>query len=162
MTLNAASATVRGFETEGTWRVIEGGNLEYSLALLHAKYDDYLPLGAGGPSYAGYSLDRSPKTAFRVGYGQDFAVSSGKVKTTIATKYSSAYTVTDFNIPMPYTQKAFWRTDASLGYHAAGDRWNAQAYIENIENKRQLGVISFGSFTMGEPRQYGVRAHIEF
>jgi iron complex outermembrane receptor protein len=162
VTLNAASATIRGFETEGNWRVIEGGSLDYSLALLHAKYDNYLPLGAGGPSYAGYTLDRSPKAAFRVGYTQDFPVFTGKVRTNIATKYSSSYTVTDFNIPMPYEQNAFWRTDASVAYHSAGERWSVQAYVQNIENKRQLGVISFSSFTMSEPRLFGVRGHVEF
>lgn len=162
VTLNAASATIRGFEAEGNWRVIEGGSLDYSLALLHAKYDDYLPLGAGGPSYAGHSLDRSPKTAFRVGYTQDFPLASGKVRANVATKYSSSYTVTDFNIPMPYEQDAFWRTDASVAYHAAADRWSVQMYVQNIEDKRQLGVISFSSFTLSEPRVFGVRGHVEF
>jgi iron complex outermembrane receptor protein len=97
-----------------------------------------------------------------VGYTQDFPVFTGKVRTNIATRYSASYTVTDFNIPMQYEQNAFWRTDASVAYHSAGERWNVQAYVQNIEDKRQLGVISFSNFTLSEPRLFGIRGHVEF
>lgn len=163
VTLNAAKAKVWGLEGEGRLKVIKGGAFDFNATYLDATYDRYLPLGGGGPSYAGFALDRSPKFAFRVGYTQDFSLpNGGRISANAATKYSSSYVVTDFNIPFQFKQNAYWRTDLSLGYFAPGERWYVQAFARNLEDKRTLGVINFSSFTLGEPRQFGVRAGFNF
>jgi len=163
VTLNAAKAKVWGLEVEGRLRPIKGGALDFNATYLNATYDRYLPLGTGGPSYAGFALDRSPKFAFRVGYTQDFGLANGgRISANAATKYSSSYVVTDFNVPFQFRQGAYWRTDLSLGYFAPGEKWYLQAFARNLENTRTLGVINFSSLTLGEPRQYGVRAGFTF
>jgi iron complex outermembrane receptor protein len=163
VTLNAAKATVKGFELEGNARVLRNGTVDFNFALLEAQYDRYLPLGPGGPNFAGRDLDRAPKSSFRIGYTQDFPLADGgRVSASISTKHSSSYAVTDFNVPFQYRQEAIWRTDLRLAYHAPGDRWYLQAFARNLENNNTLGTISFGSFTLNEPRLYGVRGGVTF
>jgi iron complex outermembrane recepter protein len=160
-TLNAAKATVKGIEAEGNWRVTEADVLDLSFSYLKARYDEYLPQGAAGPSYAGQSLDRSPKGSARLAYSRDFNTSVGKVTAGIATKYSTAYVVSDFNIPTQYAQESFWRTDIHLTY-APNNTWYAQLYGRNLENKRQLAINQFGTFTITDPRQFGIRGLYRF
>lgn len=162
LTLNAAKATLNGLEVEGAFYVTQDGRLEFSGAYLDAKYDQYLPLGAGGPSYAGVHLDRSPKGTARIGYTHDFPVAAGRISAGFATKYSSAYTVSDFNVPRQFVQEAYWRTDAQIGYYAPKDRWYVQAFVRNIENKRQLGQYQFDTLTITDPRQFGIRGQVKF
>jgi iron complex outermembrane receptor protein len=162
ITLNAAKAKIRGLEAEGKLVPVKDGSLDFNVAYLDAKYDKYLPLGAAGPDYAGKRLDRAPPFSFRLGYTQDFLLSRGRISASLSTKYSSSYKVTDFNLPLQFVQKAFWRTDASLGYFAPDERWFVQGFVRNLENKSTLGTISFSSFTLDEPRLYGVRAGFNF
>lgn len=163
LTLNAARATVKGAEVESSVRVGRRGRLEFSAALLDAAYDEYFPLGPTGPSFAGRRLDRSPEFTARVAYSHDFMLGDGsKIAVNGSTRYSSSYFVSNFNVPLQYTQEAFWRTDASIGYHAADDGWYVQAFARNLEDNNTISIFAMGSLAMGEPRLYGVRAGFRF
>jgi iron complex outermembrane receptor protein len=159
VTSNAGVSNVKGFELEGSWKALRDTTLNYSIAVLDAKYDEYLPKGAGGPSYAGLSLDRSPKLSGRIGIQQNFPLSNGgRISATAAVKYSGSYMVSDFSGPIQYRQKSYTRTDVTLGYHSPDGNWFVQAFGRNLENERQLGLVEFGAFTLSEPAQYGIRA----
>lgn len=163
VTLNAAKATIKGAEIEGRFDVIDNGAADFSIAVLDGAYDRYLPSGSGGPDYAGKSLDRSPKTSFRIGYTHTFPIGqAGSIRANVATKYSSEYFVTDFNIPSQYRQSAYWRSDASFGYFRSDDQWYLQAFVRNIENENTLGVVNFSSMTQNEPRLYGIRGGVHY
>jgi iron complex outermembrane receptor protein len=162
LTLNAGRAAVNGIEAEGKWKASEVDTIDFSVSLSNAQYKQYLPQGAGGPSWEGKSLDRSPKASGRIGYSHDFVTNGGKFTAGIATKYSGSYVLSDFNIPTQYTQKSFWRTDLSLAYRPMNEKWNIQMYVKNVENKRQLAINQFGTMTLTDPRTFGVRAQYHF
>lgn len=159
VTSNAGVSNVSGFELEGSWKATRDTTLNYSIAVLNAKYDEYLPKGAGGPSYAGMRLDRSPKLSGRIGIQHNFPLSNGgRISATAAVKYSDSYVVSDLSVPIQYRQKSYTRSDVTLGYHAPGGNWFVQAFGRNLENERQLGLVEFGAFTLSDPAQYGIRA----
>lgn len=163
VTSNAGKSKVTGFELEGNWRVLRDTTLNYNIAVLNAKYDEYLPQGVGGPNYADKFLDRSPKLSGRIGIQQNFPLENGgRISATAAVKYSDAYMVSDFAVPIQYRQPSYTRTDVTLGYHAPGGNWFVQAFGRNLENKRQLGLVEFGAFSLSEPAQYGIRAGVYY
>jgi iron complex outermembrane receptor protein len=163
VTSNAGKSNVSGFELEGSWKALPDTTVNYSLAILNAKYDEYLPQGVGGADYAGRRLDRSPKVSGRIGVSQNFPLENGgRITGTAAVKYSDSYMVSDFGVPIQYKQPSYTRTDVTLGYYAPGGTWYVQAYGRNLENKRLLGLVEFGSFSLSEPRQFGIRAGYYF
>lgn len=158
VTSNAGVSKVSGFELEGNWRVLPQTTLNYNVSVLNAKYDEYLPKGQGGPSYAGLRLDRSPKLSGRLGIQHNIPLENGgRISATAAVKYSDSYMISDFGVPIQYRQKSYTRSDVTLGYDAPGGKWFVQAFGRNLENKRQLGLVEFGAFTLSEPATYGVR-----
>ncbi|SLK09132.1 TonB-dependent receptor [Novosphingobium mathurense] len=164
VTLNVPKADVKGIEFEGNWRVGSGTKIDFSAAYLDATFGDFFPLeGNTLVNFNGQELDRSPKFTGRVGLTQDFFLSSGgRISGTAALKYSSSYLVTDGNTATRIEQDSYTRTDVTLGYFAPDDRWYIQAFGRNLENKRLLGVFELASFTLTDPRQYGVRAGFKF
>ena len=164
VTLNVPKAKVKGIELEGNYRVGSGTKIDYSLAYLDATYGDFRPLESDPTiNFKGTPLDRSPKWTGRIGVTQDFPLANGgRVSGSAALKFSSSYVVTDNNTANQIKQGSYTRTDLQLGYFAPEDRWYVQAYAKNLENKRLLGVYELQSFTLSDPRQYGVRAGFKF
>jgi iron complex outermembrane receptor protein len=62
----------------------------------------------------------------------------------------------DFGVQPSYTM-----VDASLGYHAADDRWYAEAFVTNATDESVKTEAFYGqpvtSYKWGEPQEYGVR-----
>lgn len=164
VTLNVPSASVKGVELEGNYRIGSNTKLDYSMSVLDATYNDFFPLqGNTTLNLKGTPLDRSPKFTGRVGLTQDvLLVGGGRISGNVGFKWSSSYVVTDFNTATQIVQKSYTRTDVTLGYFAPDDRWFIQAYGRNLENKRLLGVFELASFTLSDPQQYGIRAGIKF
>lgn len=164
VTLNVPSASVKGIELEGNYRIGANTKIDYSMSVLDATYGDFFPLqGNTTLNLKGTPLDRSPKFTGRIGLTQDIPLGNGgRISGNVGFKWSSSYVVTDFNTATQIVQKPYTRTDVSLGYFAPDDRWFVQAYGRNLENKRLLGVFELASFTLSDPLQYGVRAGVKF
>ena len=62
----------------------------------------------------------------------------------------------DFGVQPSYTM-----VDASLGYHAADDRWYAEAFVTNATDESVKTEAFYGqpvtSYKWGEPQEYGIR-----
>ena len=67
-------------------------------------------------------------------------------------------------------QEAFHKTDAKLIWTSPDDRWQAEAFVENIEDEAVIENILVGSNFFGsplqawygQPRFYGVRARYRY
>ena len=164
VTLNVPSASVKGIELEGYYRLGNNTKFDYSMSILDATYGNFFPLeGNTVLNLKGTPLDRSPDFTGRIGLTQDIPLANGgRISGNVGFKWSSSYVVTDFNTANQIVQKSYTRTDISLGYFAPDDRWFIQAYGRNLENKRLLGNFELGSFTLTDPMQYGVRAGVKF
>jgi iron complex outermembrane receptor protein len=169
VTLNAAKAAVKGFELEGRAATSTNGRLNFAIGLLSAKYTEYI--APNGQDLSGQPLDRAPKATVVLGYTHNFDLGSGaRIVAYAGTHYSSSYVLSDTGTqtqaPRFFTQPSETKTDATVTYESADDRWNLQAYVKNIENKRTLAAIfnlngqNFGTFS--EPRTYGIRGTIRF
>lgn len=164
VTQNIPSASIKGLEFDGWLRLGAGTKIDYSLAYLDAKYNDFFPLqGNTAINFRGTPLDRSPKWTGRVALTQDYDLANGgRISGTAALKFSSSYVVTDGNTATQIVQDKYTRTDLTLGYFAPGDAWFIQAYGRNLEDNRLLGLFELGAFTLTSPREYGVRAGFKF
>jgi iron complex outermembrane receptor protein len=132
-------------------------------SLLSAKYRDYLPLGAGGPNYAGRPLDRTPKASVTGSYTYTLPLASaGSLELNLRSKWSAAYYLGSVSTTQRFRQKAYTRTEIAATYNAPGDRWYLQGYARNLENNVQLTAVTNIAGTLAvvpsDPRTYGVRA----
>jgi len=164
VTLNVPSASVKGVELEGYYRLGDNTKLDYSMSILDATYGNFFPLqGNTTLNLKGTPLDRSPDFTGRFGLTQDIPLANGgRISGNVGFKWSGSYVVTDFNTATQIVQKSYTRTDLSLGYFAPDESWFVQAYARNLENKRLLGNFELASFTLTDPRQYGIRAGVKF
>lgn len=164
-TTNAAKATVDGLELEANIAFSRRHRLDFTAAYLDATYDEYFPLGAGTPpDYAGRDLDRSPKVTLSGAYTFSHPLGNGaQLSATLRERWSDSYVVTAFATPAQFTQPSYHKTDVTLTYTAADERWYAQAFGKNLEDEVLVtGVDSFANVTPGDPRTYGVRAGVKF
>lgn len=129
---------------------------------------------AAGPTFttdfSGKSLDRVPATVLSAGFTHHWTLRNGAgLQWHAATRYSSAYFVTDFWAAQQYQQQPFSRSDADLGYASRSGKFTTQIFVRNIENKEQItggaqnyvpGVRYSASGFVSEPRFWGVRASL--
>jgi iron complex outermembrane receptor protein len=169
VTLNAGKASVKGVEVEGRAAVSAAGRVNFAIGLLSAKYKQYT--SPSGQNLSGKSLDRAPKATVTLGYTHSWELPSGASLSAYAgMRYSTSYVLSDTGTPAQapifYTQPSFTRSDLTVTYSSADDRWSAQAFVKNLENKGQLtGLFTNGGSSyanLSEPRTVGVRASVKF
>ncbi len=169
VTLNAGKASVKGVELEGRAAIGAAGRVNFALGLLSAKYKQYT--SPSGQSLSGQSLDRAPKATLTLGYTHNWDLSTGASLTAYAgVRYSTAYYLSDTGTPTQaplfFAQPSFTKSDLTLTYSSADDRWSVQAFVKNIENKGQLASLftNGGSSyaTLTEPRTAGIRGSFKF
>jgi iron complex outermembrane receptor protein len=166
-TLNAAKASVSGAEIEGKYLVSSDDKITFSATYLDAHFKSYHPTAT--IDWAGYRLDKSPKTTLALGYSHSMPLDGGAaLSTTISTRYSASYVISDYGNGVQFTQGAYHMSDASVMYAPAGDKWELQGYVRNMENKTIMTnySASFAGFPatvgLGTPRTAGVRLNAYF
>lgn len=169
VTVNAGQASVSGVELEGRAKVGEAGRVNFAIGLLSAKYKQYT--APNGQDLAGQSLDRAPDTTITLGYTHNWDLSSGaRLSAYAGTRYSTSYVLSDTGTqtqaPRFYTQESFTRSDVTLNYSSVDDRWSAEAFVKNIEDKGQVASLftNGGSSyaTLTDPRTVGIRGTFKF
>ncbi len=197
VTLNAKKAQVYGLEFESNLVVTENDRLDATLGWLHAEYKDFLlPLGdsfsnnnanatvaacfksnfsSAAPRAADFSgcrMARTPKWTLNVGYQHTWPLASGaKVVGRIQTHYESSKNL-EYHGFAQNKQDGFTKSDASLTYTSADDRWSLQGYVRNLENDDVRTASSPNSTTglatngnadfYAPPRTYGLRLGVNF
>ncbi|MBQ0960908.1 TonB-dependent receptor [Ideonella sp. 4Y11] len=161
VTTNAASAKITGAEVEARWMVGDNGELRGSLALNDAKFKDYQPNTT--TDWSNQVLDRAPRSVLTLGYSHRFNLESGAdITASIGTRLNSGYKLSDPAAAIRYTQPSFHKSDASLAWTSPDQKTSVQLFVKNIENTTTIESRVPGSFFIGDPRTYGVRASYSF
>jgi iron complex outermembrane receptor protein len=171
ITQNAAKAGIYGLELEGAWRITSEDHLSGFLDLLHATYKDYN--GAVDQqnstvyaSLSGNYLPRAPKLSARLQYGHDFAIPGyGTVIPSLSVYGQTQSFLREFNLPVDRVA-GYTKTDVMLTYRDTTERWQVQAYVQNLEDRavRTIGWTTLGAYFAGynPPRLAGLRASYTF
>lgn len=161
LTTNAAAAKIKGAEIEARLMVGESGQLRSSLALNDAKFDNYKPNST--TDWSGQRLDRAPTSVISLGYSHRFNLSSGSdITASLSTRWNSGYTLSDPEAGIRYKQPSFQKSDASLGWTSSDTKTTVQVFVKNLEDTVTIESRVPGSFFIGDPRTFGVRASYNF
>ena len=167
ITTRGAPTLIYGWENEATWRLSDADTIDGSLMLEHSEYKTFFARPAQNVNWSGDSLDRTPELVFSAGYAHVWDLGDkGSVRFRIQTRYSSSYLLSDFNNALHYTQDAFTRTDSSIRYTAADNRFTVEGFVNNFEDNIQA-TGGGGGFSVNTPygqtvatttpRRFGVR-----
>lgn len=176
-TVNAGRSRLNGAEANLIWQATARDQLSLAAAYTDAKYTQFIaaqpviPLGtvtAVTADLSGNIPPNAPKWLITAGYGHTFALGRSELELRADARYSSAYHLSIFNLPGD-RQKGYVQTDLTANFHPPGGRWEASAYVRNLEDNDVLNYGQFvvqgqGIFTYGwaPPRTYGVRVSAQF
>jgi iron complex outermembrane receptor protein len=160
-TTNAANSKVDGAELEATLRVGENGTLNGNLALTRAAFRNYKPNATA--DWSGQLLDRAPERGAGLGYTHVFPLDgAGELSTTVSTRYTGAYFISDPSSAVRYRQPSYHKSDLAVGYTTSNGKLTLQAFAKNLEDQITLESRVPGAFFIGDPRTFGVRASYTF
>lgn len=154
---------IYGLEGEVNYQLGRSTTLNAALAYQHSRFvglqTGFLGYLTGKfADFSGYPLPNAPEFVANLSVNHGFALGNGaELRLRGAMKFSSGYDLTDFANAIRYRQDSFTRSDTSVTYAAADDRYTVQLFVENIENKlqRTAGPNSYnggyGGFTGGVP-----------
>lgn len=170
VTLNAAAAKVDGVELESIISPDSRNRLDFSATYLDAHYADYQIVA--GVNFAGKNLDRSPKWVVSAGYSYTLPLGNGgSLAAGVRTRMSDKYYLLSTSLRSQFRQPGYTKTDLTLTYTAADDRWFMQVFAKNLEDNITVSsagtVAAFpglnnGTLQFADPRTYGVRAGFKF
>lgn len=182
-------AEMYGWENELDWRVTPDDRLNLSMTLAEGKYKDAKVgfLFVNQVDWSDKRIDNLPKFSATLSYEHVWDLPSGSTVTgRVASKYSSGYVVSDLAgdgnpftgvysvLPQQYKQGSYTKTDLSLTYATADQKFSLSGYVRNLEDDLQLrgapqGINPAGVGTrdrtfvrISEPRTYGLRMGIRY
>jgi iron complex outermembrane receptor protein len=177
---NAGSTHISGAELEVVYAPWHLGQINVSVNQLNAKYGQACIGGnpffdpPGRPADAGCSaalphsisggqIQNSPDWSGNVGFEQGVEVGSGTL-TFGATMHWSAGTFISVEQFLPGAfQKHYTRSDASLRYAGADDKWSVGLWIHNIEDDAQnTGLFPAYRRFISAPRTMGANVEFKF
>jgi iron complex outermembrane receptor protein len=166
---NAGSARIKGLEIELNAKPI--ADLEFSAtgSWLDAKYVSFQYMLNGALNdFAGHYLDNSPRWQGSLTADYSFHL---PLQATLSPRIEYAYisdVFFDQTNQFPYGARAHSTVNTRLMYAAAGSRWGAQLFVENLTNQRQptytyLGITpEVAAAVIPPPRIYGVKLFINY
>ncbi len=169
---SAGKASTFGFEIELAATPTEGLDFTATLAYLDAEYDSYLNFTDGTAGnlidVSGHKRERSPEwtASFTMAYDINMG-ERGILTPYIQWAYKDDYFITALNDPFLDHQDSFTQTDIRLAWESADGHWNAEAYIQNIEDNAPLvgGFYAFLGMWLHsgpEPRTVGAKVGYRF
>jgi iron complex outermembrane recepter protein len=161
---NAAEATIRGFELEGTTRVTQGLHAGGHLAWLAATYDRYVAVGVGGVTgdVADNRLTNAPEWSGRVWLQWSGNLGrAGLVSLRAESRLQSTVFFTPFNDRIQQ-QGPYGLVDGSAEFGPKRRHWSITAWARNLTNADYItGTFSTPIPAIGGrpglPRQVGVQ-----
>jgi iron complex outermembrane receptor protein len=161
---NAAEATIRGIELEGSARLGRSVRTGGHVAWLNAKYDRYIAVGIGGVpgNVAGHRLSNAPGWSGRAWVDWNVDIGRAALLSVRAdSRWQSTVYFTPFNDAIQ-RQPAYGVLDVSAEFGPSRRHWSVAAFARNLTNQ---GYIT-GTFATpppaiggrpGEPRQAGIQ-----
>jgi iron complex outermembrane receptor protein len=188
VTVNAASAKVRGLEIEfnakPTAKFTVFGNASFLKATFESYPNAYERLTGTRADVTGNTLPRAPKFSANLGARYDYPTNGGRLTAGFETRFSKKYFLTEFNDEKNVagvtglhayaelaTQPSYTRSRASFRYTPDSAAWYGEVFIDNIENERTLDGIIVGDSTTGPgstiasygtPRTFGAKVGMKF
>jgi iron complex outermembrane receptor protein len=170
---NAAAAHIKGFEAEIQSSVATGLDLDFSMALLDAKFGQFLTSNPDAPdpfqllNLNGNTLPRAPK--FTAGAGLQYELPVGGRTLTLRgeARYQGHLWFDQFNSPR-VEQDAYTVTNAFATLESADRSWHVRLYGRNLTDRlykqsvvRATSVVGTLNF-WGAPRTYGVEIGYQY
>jgi iron complex outermembrane receptor protein len=166
-TFNAAQTTIWGNQLDVLFLPSGRDRLNVSIGYLNAEYDDFIVpagvnIGIPQTDFGGYPLQYAPEWTVSAGYQHEITVGAGRVVGRVDTRYEDSFWGT-FAQFRGSEQQDYFKTDASVTYYSADDRWSAGLWIKNIENVAVLAATTTGQFGpyadafIEPPRTWGAR-----
>ncbi|HET9693713.1 MAG TPA: TonB-dependent receptor, partial [Steroidobacteraceae bacterium] len=166
-TFNADRSTIYGNQLDVLFEPTDSDLLNVTVGYLHAEYDEFVvpegvDIGLTRRDFGGYPLQYAPEWTLTAGYQRDFTAGAGNLRARIETRYEDEFWGT-FAQNRGTRQDDYFKTDASLTYYPADDRWSVGLWIRNIENVAVLAATTTGQFGpygdafIEPPRTYGAR-----
>jgi iron complex outermembrane receptor protein len=157
-----------GAELAADWRLSAQDRARMSVTYLNATYGKAtLPnnpfANQGTFELEGRQMQNAPRWAGTFGYDHTFELGAGSITAGFQTKVSSSYYVTQEQYLPGARQAGYARTDASLRYDPADDKWSLSLWAKNLENKAQTTYIfpAYRRFITA-PRTFGISAEYRF
>jgi iron complex outermembrane receptor protein len=166
-TFNAAETRIWGNQLDVLFVPTAVDRLNLTIGYLNAEYRDFtipdgVNIGLPRRDFSGYQLQYAPEWTVSAGYQHDFAIGAAYVRARVETRYEDSFWGT-FAQNRGTEQEAYFKTDASLTYFSADDRWSAGLWVKNIENEAVLAATTTGQFGpygnafIEPPRTWGAR-----
>jgi iron complex outermembrane receptor protein len=169
-TFNAQKVEIYGNQLDLIWRAAQAARVSLSVGYLHARNVRF-DLPDGTASFAGYQLQYAPDWTVSLGYWHDLFIGAGHVHFAASTRYEDAF-YADFSHTPGGRQQSYFKSDASVTYFSAGNRWSLGAWIKNIEDEAVIAATAGGSNLpplatgatafLEAPRTYGLRCTLTF
>ena len=170
---NAASATVEGIEIESVFVVTDGFEINGSIGVMDAEYDEFLQ--AVGPGVfidrSGNDLNRAPKTTVNVGGTYNWHMSDiGSFVVRVDYHWQDKQWFQPENAE-PINADSYDNLNIRGFWYSNNKTWTVEAYATNLTDETQVGdVIRAVPFLYGgtdltsykAPRMYGVRIGYKF
>lgn len=172
---NLGDVKTYGVEVEMTWAASADDILNVSATAAHGEYGKMnfaggppgVPIAFSAPS--GRDLANQPDWQVYIGYVHTFRLrNEAKIDASLNTHLSDGY----WTVPQAQAiidnrdyQGQYSRSDASLTYTSAGERFIIRAWVKNIEDKtiRTFGLApGFSLWHLAPPRTYGITAEVRF
>jgi iron complex outermembrane receptor protein len=161
---NAAAATIRGVELEGTTRVARAVNAGGHLAWLDANYDRYIAVGTGGVmgDVAGHRLNNAPEWSGRLWLEWNAEIGRASLASVrVDSKWQTTVFFTPFN-DVIQRQRHYGLLDLTAEFGPSHRHWSVGLYARNLTNEDYIT----GSFSSpppaiggrpGAPRSVGIQ-----
>ena len=144
---NAGTATSKGFEVDGQWRVAESLTLYGSLGYADASYDEFpdapcwvgqteaegcIPTPVPHQDLKGQTLARAPEWQASIGFDWDQPITAGlNLDIGINANYSSdLFFSTDLD-PLDH-QDDFWKVNVRAGISSSYGTWSVAVIVKNL------------------------------
>ena len=166
-TFNAEQTTIWGNQLDVLFLPTGRDRLNLSVGYLNAEYDEFnvppgVNIGIPQTDFGGYPLQYAPEWTVSAGYQREYLVGAGRIVGRVETRYEDSFWGT-FAQFRGTEQQDYFKTDASVTYYSADDRWSAGLWVKNIENVAVLAATTTGQFGpyadafLEPPRTWGAR-----
>jgi iron complex outermembrane receptor protein len=147
VTVNAASARIKGVDFDLNLRPIDHLSIDLGGSFLDAKYVDFpnaqsyvanpaptygYSVVAGGRDASGRDLLRTPNTTLTGGISYTVPTGIGDFTANARANYTSSFNYEVFHLSY---QNAYTLLNLGLGWQSTDGRWNAKIDVTNVTNK---------------------------
>lgn len=163
VTENAETAEIYGGELESIYLFSPTDRLDVSLTYSHARFGTFEFVGpSGAVDLSDTMMPNAPEWTGIIGYQHTFEFSDmSSLTARVESKLSAEYTTTWEDVP-DNQQDDYHKTNASLTYLSADEKWQLSGYVKNIEDEPVNGGGGQGFLYIQDPRTYGITVSANF